>query len=884
MRAERVEEVDVLEAGMAPAGSVGAATDSGAAVRSKGEGLTSPAEDAAESEARVAESMELLASYSTESHPGHQPGRFAGPGHEYDGMEWDGLRWHLKAAPDGNGDGATSTALAKLSEEDRFMVAKFEAEGGLALCLSNAFTVPERLRAKARGLLQETEGEEGQAAEASGQTVRDDMDDEEAYRELQANGFGQVVTMAHEASSVERAVLFFQAADLVEEREAVMRNVWSDVEFHGGDEGNAELVSRLEMQFAEQLIRTTEARQRARKGAPGAAGPSRTTGIGDVPGAAGPSRSTGFGDVPGAATTSSTGARQADAIFELALRDCSGVRDLARSMAPSELNETLLEPKNLGVALDLVGVYLKNYEIDKADLVITRMVPLCRERGGTWLVKGLDKLSAVRMKQFRAYDALVALREIEQVVPFAPEEGWEFHDILYRNLAWCYSALDEAERCLEYTRLSVEVKRKCGIPASWFDIWDLGKGHARIGQKTKQRKEMKVAFDLCVKAGEIHRTAEANDSIMLAKIQSNVGEVAMGIGDSYHMDKIAAKAREWYEQAEAPLRESYALHCAALGPMKPLSGWAAGTVAHCMVRLDRFPEAREYLLMSMKVECSKDSTTPGCVIELLDRVLSVQQELGDLRGISVCCDDLDQSIIGLRDRGWERRERDVFALLLQRVATALLLADSGGGEMVPRALQKLREAEQNLRIHMGTHIHRCEKCGKSYEGASELEAHVLRRHGAPGAGAPAEGIDGLDVAPKQFGPRVEPQELLHQITSSTRLLELSLGSWSEWKSFQALERDDASSAGGSAGVSGRTFLAEVEVPSGKEVQFQVICGGSWKHRLFPANGGEAILGPSGGGHGSNWTLKAPSGPSILQVRLDPTGRRRVEYSLRALSV
>ena len=31
--------------------------------------------------------------------------------------------------------------------------------------------------------------------------------------------------------------------------------------------------------------------------------------------------------------------------------------------------KVLEEPRNLGVALDLIGAYLKNYEIDKADLV-----------------------------------------------------------------------------------------------------------------------------------------------------------------------------------------------------------------------------------------------------------------------------------------------------------------------------------------------------------------------------------------------------------------------------------------------------------------------------------------------------------------------------------
>lgn len=115
------------------------------------------------------------------------------------------------------------------------------------------------------------------------------------------------------------------------------------------------------------------------------------------------------------------------------------------------------------MALDLIGVYLKNYEIDKQLGSMTVMMfsgmdldwgsdtgatmslsewcpcrrlsfgtcfpptvlPRARKRGGTWLIKALDKLCAVRMKQFRAYDALVALKEIEQNVPFQPEEGWE---------------------------------------------------------------------------------------------------------------------------------------------------------------------------------------------------------------------------------------------------------------------------------------------------------------------------------------------------------------------------------------------------------------------------------------------------------------------------
>ena len=67
---------------------------------------------------------------------------------------------------------------------------------------------------------------------------------------------------------------------------------------------------------------------------------------------------------------------------------------------------------------------------------------------------------------------------------------------------------------------------------------------------------MCLGFDLCIKAGEIHRVAEPNDRVMLAKIQSNVGEIAMGIGDSYLLGGDSAESRRWFQKAEAPLQES----------------------------------------------------------------------------------------------------------------------------------------------------------------------------------------------------------------------------------------------------------------------------------------------------------------------------------------
>eukprot|EP00927_Polykrikos_kofoidii_P065415 TRINITY_DN61171_c0_g1_i1.p1 TRINITY_DN61171_c0_g1~~TRINITY_DN61171_c0_g1_i1.p1 ORF type:complete len:927 (-),score=147.04 TRINITY_DN61171_c0_g1_i1:102-2777(-) len=749
--------------------------------------------------ARLVHSMELLDLYSEEAHPGHEPGRFAGMGPEFAGMEFDGRLWHMKNPENGEKDWK-ETALATLSEMDQILVTKFVCQGGLALCLSSAFKTADKLRSEARKVLGSIDT--SKVVDTNGaDSFTDVRPDPEilklGYAELAKAGLGQLAEFGEAAGTVGQAVLLMKAADLAEEREAGMRNVWSDVDFLGGEANNAELVARLEMQFASQLFACAEARIQAKEYA--AADKMETSDsthgasahdarIADADAEAYvfdvPIIDAGASDIPSVAQPSP----ELDGVFEVALGGCEQMTDLARRLPASELTATLAEPRNLGVALDLIGVYLKNYEIDKADHVISRIIPLCRERGGTWLVKGLDKLCAVRMKQFRSHEALVALKEIEKEVPFSPTEGWEFHEILYRNFAWCYSSLDEAEQCLIYTRKSVEVKRACGVPASWFDIWDLGKSHARLGQKTNQCEEMRVAFSLCVKAAEIHRTAEPNDRIMLAKILSNVGEVAMGIGDSYLLAGHDQKAHSWYKQAVEPLHESHNLHVSALGPMKPLAGWAAGTLAHCMVRLGEWDKAREYLAMALVVECTKDSTTPGCVIELIDRVLNCHHQLGDLSGMSEYTDDLLRVLAGLRARGWDTRERDVFALLLQKVATCLLVADDGCGKMLVVAVETLQEAENSLLIHLSaplTDVFSCDTCGSQFDRKDDLELHSLREHSR------AFSKESIDVEAKKFGPRVDPTELLNQIRSSITILQLSAGIVDKrWDSSDRNQIDD----------------------------------------------------------------------------------------------
>ena len=46
--------------------------------------------------------------------------------------------------------------------------------------------------------------------------------------------------------------------------------------------------------------------------------------------------------------------------------------------------------QNLGNALDLVGAYMKNYKLDKADAVLAKCGPFVSHRGGVWMVKWLN--------------------------------------------------------------------------------------------------------------------------------------------------------------------------------------------------------------------------------------------------------------------------------------------------------------------------------------------------------------------------------------------------------------------------------------------------------------------------------------------------------------
>ncbi|CAE8619600.1 unnamed protein product [Polarella glacialis] len=80
----------------------------------------------------------------------------------------------------------------------------------------------------------------------------------------------------------------------------------------------------------------------------------------------------------------------------------------------------LTAPGLLRATLDLAGAYIKNYSLDKADLLLVRALPECRRRGPPWDMKCLQDMATLRFKQNRQPECARLLEELAASSPPHP--------------------------------------------------------------------------------------------------------------------------------------------------------------------------------------------------------------------------------------------------------------------------------------------------------------------------------------------------------------------------------------------------------------------------------------------------------------------------------
>merc|ERR1740129_1083608 len=98
------------------------------------------------------------------------------------------------------------------------------------------------------------------------------------------------------------------------------------------------------------------------------------------------------------------------------------------------------DAKILGSAIDLAGAYKKNYKLEKGEAVLLRCTRHAEDRSGAWMVKYLNHISQVRMKQRRNVEALEMMYEIESLAYFPMDEpgASTFYETLYRNMRFMF--------------------------------------------------------------------------------------------------------------------------------------------------------------------------------------------------------------------------------------------------------------------------------------------------------------------------------------------------------------------------------------------------------------------------------------------------------------
>lgn len=263
----------------------------------------------------------------------------------------------------------------------------------------------------------------------------------------------------------------------------------------------------------------------------------------------------------------------------------------------------------LGNAIDLAGAYKKNYKLDKAEAVLLRCTRHAELRSGAWMVKYLNHLSQVRMKQRRDVEALEMMFEIESLATFPLNElgASEFYETLYRNMSSALRSMGREDEAAVYFMKMAEAARLHKAELDWMDLWDLGILMANRAFQAQRWPEFQKARDILAEALRLQQTVEPDELILRAKVLSNLGQCYLATGD--------------YSEAEVHYSEAYKLFNDTVGKRSPLFGmqaWACGNLRCAQgLHLAALPLLGEALY----VEVVSDGLSVSEITKLLDQIL-----------------------------------------------------------------------------------------------------------------------------------------------------------------------------------------------------------------------------------------------------------------------
>jgi len=252
----------------------------------------------------------------------------------------------------------------------------------------------------------------------------------------------------------------------------------------------------------------------------------------------------------------------------------------------------LKAPGLLLATLDLAGAYIKNYSLDKADLILKRIVDECRRVGPPWDTKCLQDLATLRFKQNRQPECAKLLEEVAQRSP--P------HPAISENLGTVYNSLGRFELALKCFEEAVALKG--GVPEK-EDFWNLGLVHNNLGDKGQAVDMLQKALDLYAKEEEC--------PVTVAKVHDSLADCHLGFGDA--------------DAAVANYSSAVELYRTHVGTNSPLYGASVDGLSRSLESSGRRGDAFDALVSALAVQSVVDGIHPTPLFELLDRAVRLHR-------------------------------------------------------------------------------------------------------------------------------------------------------------------------------------------------------------------------------------------------------------------
>ncbi|CAJ1333507.1 unnamed protein product [Effrenium voratum] len=270
------------------------------------------------------------------------------------------------------------------------------------------------------------------------------------------------------------------------------------------------------------------------------------------------------------------------------VQDCEA--QFARLMA--QHSEGFRAPEVLAAGMDLAVVYLKNYALDKADMLYEVTKPHCLSRGLPWNVKWFQDCATLRCKQNRQAEAAPMLEEVAKLTP--P------HEATLRNLGTVYNQLREHDKAKVYFDAAAELVGGRDANGELIldkeDLWNIGLVH-----KNKQNYE--EAAPMLDQALEKWLKEDPDDDVTLAKLYDSVGSCYDEMGRHDEAVGVLQKAKDLYDRS--------------IGTESPLYGSACERLSRALVHGGRYQEGLDNLIEAFTVIALQDAVHPTPLFELL---------------------------------------------------------------------------------------------------------------------------------------------------------------------------------------------------------------------------------------------------------------------------